>query len=229
MKKFLTVASASVLALSLTACGEEDTSSSNVEEPVEEAAPAEQKEVSNGVPEPKEDENGRIVLDTAGQTVEDEGFGTVELLKIKQVNETININPLVVTVQDIKLFKVTNPTDEAKEMINLFANQEVGDSFTYFQINYNAENTEEKNIDWYDLMNVVTDKGQQIDGQMTDFISDEGDADSQFLGKVKKEYTDGFIVNDEDINKVKLIFGYTIDSSTYENITEEQQVEYTFD
>ncbi|UAL54411.1 hypothetical protein LIT32_11730 [Bacillus sp. CMF21] len=61
---------------------------------------------------------------------------------------------------------------------------------------FNAENTTEGNVEWYDLMNVVTDKGEQIDGQIKDFFFDDSKTDSVFIGKVKKDYQDGFIIKD---------------------------------
>ncbi|UOK59652.1 hypothetical protein MGI18_13545 [Bacillus sp. OVS6] len=45
-------------------------------------------------------------------------------------------------------------------------------------------------------MNVVTDKGEQIDGQIKDFFFDDSKTDSVFIGKVKKDYQDGFIIKD---------------------------------
>jgi hypothetical protein len=104
-----------------------------------------------------------------------------------------------------------------------------GQPLYYVQVQFEAENTEERNIEWYDLMNVVTDKGEQIDGQLKDFIADDSEMDSVFLGKVKKEYIDGFVVKDPEISKVKLIFGNTMDSDSYEDITGKQQVEYSFE
>ncbi|MDQ0484279.1 hypothetical protein [Guptibacillus hwajinpoensis] len=222
------------LAFTLTACGSNVTNDvSGSTDSQEEATAADQKEVSNkeekdeSIPEPKKDENGNIILDTVGQKVEDES-ATAELMKIKEVNETLSIAPLEVTIKDIKLIKLTDINEELMMNLEMYGAKGTPEELSYIQVKYIAENTEEKNIEWYDLMNVVTDKGEQIDAQMNDFITDDSDMDSQFLGKVKKEFTDGFIVKDEDISKVKLIFGYTMDSDSYEDITDEQQVEYTF-
>ncbi|MFJ8245215.1 hypothetical protein [Peribacillus asahii] len=217
------------LSVILAGCGGNEESATGSEDTTKEEAPksAEQKEVSNEIPEPKQDETGNIILTVAGQKVEKDGY-TVELLKIKDINEIVEIAPLTVTIKDIKLLKYSKMSDDFKEELKWASDADhIGDETTYLQINYDAENKEEKNIEWYDLMNVVTDKGEQIDGQLKDFISDV-DSDSEFLGKVKKEYTDGFILKDGDINKVKLIFGYTQDSTSYDEITPEQQVEYTF-
>lgn len=133
------------------------------------------------------------------------------------------------TIEDIKVIKLTDLDEEFAEGLEWMADTKINPEETsYVQVNYTAENTSDSNIEWYDIMNVVTDKGEQIDGQLKDFISDDGDSDSQFIGKVKKEYTDGFVVKNEDINSVKLVFGYTEDED-YNEITPEQTVEYTFE
>jgi hypothetical protein len=208
----------------LTGCSSNEEAST---EKTEETKPAKQEDL---IKKPKKDENGNFILEEVGQKAKSEQ-ATAELLKIKKVNETVDIAPLKVTVKDIKVIKLTDINSDMAEMIGFNTDTQVDPKkgFTYVQISYDAENTEEKNIDWYDLMNVVTDKGEQIDGQLKDFIIDDSDSDSQFLGKVKKEFTDGFILKDGDINKVKLVFGYTQDiDNEYAEITPQQTVEYTF-
>lgn len=231
MKRLFTLMAIGLLTIALVACGSEESSSSSEGDTKakEEPKAAEQKEVSNDVPEPEKDESGNTILEVVGQKAESDEV-TAELLKIKAVNETLEVAPLTVTIKDIKVIKLNNMSEDFKLNLELNAMLDsVPDEVTYVQINYAAENKEEKNIEWYDLMNVVTDKGEQIDGQLKDFIVDDADMDSQFLGKVKKDFTDGFILKDGDINKVKLIFGYTMDADSYEDITPEQQVEYTFE
>ncbi|AZV42685.1 hypothetical protein BAOM_2076 [Peribacillus asahii] len=223
MKKFLLMGMTALLALGLAACGEENTQSST--EPKEDPKPAEQKEVSN---KPEKTENGDIVFTKAGQKGEVDG-GTLELLKIKNVNETIDISPLKVTVKEIKLFKKTDMDEATKEAYKMYNDgKAIGDELIYVQVSYDAENLEEKNIGWNSLLNAVTDKGQQIDVDMNDMIYTDSDGSSEFLGKVTKEYTDGFVVKDADISKIKFVWGSTYDTDSYENITEEQQVEYSF-
>ncbi|SLL37386.1 Uncharacterised protein [Mycobacteroides abscessus subsp. abscessus] len=222
MKKKLLASMLLSSALLLVACGGEEASTSD--KPKEEPKAAEQKEVSN---EPEKDENGTLVFTEAGQKGKAEG-GNVELLKIKDINESIDISPLKVTVKDIKLFKITDVVKEFAEELSYYTDATINDQFVYVQIQYDAENTEEKNIEWYGLTDVVTDKGQQIDAISNDFVYTDADGDSAFLGKVKKEFTDAFIVKDEDVAKLKMIFGSSMDADTYEDITAEQQVEYSF-
>jgi hypothetical protein len=215
------------MTLLLSACGSNDSNDSASSKPKEEPKKAEQKEVSNEPPKVEKDENGNQILEIVGQKAKSDS-ATAELLKILTVNQTVNIAPLAVTVNDIKIIKLTEMADDLKQGIELMDGNPVGDEITYVQLRYNVENTEEKNIDWYGLTNLVTDKGQQIDAISKDFLIDDSDTDSKFLGKVKKEFTDGFVLKDGDISKIKLIFGSSMDADNYQDITPEQQVEYSF-
>lgn len=224
MKKIQLLSVIALIVLGLVACGSQDKESNA--EPKENPSPAEQKDVSNNKPE--KNENGDVIFTKAGQKGKVDG-GTLELLKIKNVNETIDIAPMKITVKDIKLFKMTEMTEESKQSFQMYNdNKAIGDALIYVQISYDGENKEERNITWGSLLKAVTDKGQQIDVDMNDMISTNADTDGNFLGKVTKEFTDGFVINNEDISKLKLIWGATYDSDSYDTITKEQQVEYTF-
>ena len=201
----------------------EDVSGSNQSK--EEAKPAAQENKNKDI---KKDEEGNFILEEVGQVVEADGH-KAELMKIREVNETVDIKPLKVTVQDIKVIKMSDISEESLVDFSYMTGEEeaaIKDGFSYIQVKYTAENTVDQNIEWYDLMNIVTDKGQQIDAQMDDFIHADEDVSSEFIGKVKKEFTDGYMLKDADINKVKLIFGYTMNADNYEDITPEQTVEY---
>ncbi|WP_310877105.1 hypothetical protein [Priestia megaterium] len=221
MKKLLMVlASASLLALA--ACGgaeESQETSGKAQQEEKKPTKAEQKEVSN---KPEKDEDGNMVFTKVGQKAKTPD-GTIELLKIKDVNQTVNVAPLTVTVDKIKLFKVTNPSADFVDTIDMQADEKVGDSFTYMQVTYAAENPEEKNIQWYSINKLVLSNGQQIDGISKDFIYDDADEDDVFYGKVKKDYVDAFVVKDENIDNVKLIFAETLDDDSYDTITPEVQ------
>ncbi|MED4399754.1 hypothetical protein [Metabacillus fastidiosus] len=227
MKKYLLMGMTTLLVVGLAACGgkEEPTNAEPEKEKQEEAKPAEQKPVSN---EPEKTTNGDIVFTEAGQKGNVDGE-TLELLKIKTINETIDIAPLKITVQDIKLFKSTNISEATKQSyVPYNDNKQISDELIYVQIQYTVENLEEKNIGWNGLSTAVTDKGQQIDVTTKDFVYTDADSDPMFLGKVKKEFADGFIVNNADISKIKFIWSHTYDGNAYEQLGKEQQVEYEF-
>ena len=155
----------------LVACA--DSEQQSAEETKEEPTPAIQEDKSN---KPEKTETGQTVFTEAGQKGKVEG-GTLELLKIKYVNESIDIAPIKVTLNEIKLFEMSEMTDEMKESMTFYNNNQlIGDTFNYVQITYESENTSDKNIGWYALSNAVTDTGQQIDLAANDFLYDDADA-----------------------------------------------------
>lgn len=223
-----------IAGLLLSGCS--DSSTQNAKTPEEDSKPAAQTPKSkekeeNDISEPTTDEDGNTILEEVGQVANSEA-GSVELKKIKIVNETVDISPMKITVQDIKVLEMTDVDPEFAESLTWQADTDlnkVKDGFSYVQVRYQAENTTESNIEWYDLMNVITDQGEQIDAQMKDFLVDDADMDSEFIGKVKKDFVDGFILKTADVKSIKLIFGSTMNADSYEDITPEQTVEYLFD
>ncbi|TKD72187.1 hypothetical protein [Pseudalkalibacillus hwajinpoensis] len=230
MSKFSKVIVAGVVFGGLLAgCGSNEQVSGN-DESVQEPSSANQKDVSNKKEEVKKDENGRTVLEEAGQTIEDEN-GKLELLKIKKVNETIDLSPVKMTIKDIKIFKRSDIPQQLADELNSMYDQSIDpkEGFVYLQVGGDVENTEDKNVSWNGLNTIVTDKGQQIDGVFDDFISDNNELPSNIMGKVNGIMYGGYVLKDADINNVKLIFAPVYDYESYEEITPEQQVEYKFE
>lgn len=217
----------------LTACGSEDnnppeeTSTEQSEQGQAEEVSAEVNEDEEQAEEPAENNDGKTVLTEVGQEADVE-LGHLELLNIKSIDETFDIAPLKITMGDMKVFKLTDIPDDVKEGIEYYDENPVGDELVYLQVSYNVENVEEQDIEWFGLQTVVTDKGQQIDAVGKDFIITDADTQTTFYGKVKKEFTDAYVLKHEDVSKLKFIFSYTQEAETYDTITDEKQVEYTF-
>lgn len=116
----------------LSACGS-DTEKTTSDKEEEKSTAAEQKEVNN---KPTENEYGNLVFTKVGQKSDVDG-GTIELLKIKDINETVEIAPLKVTIKDIKLFKMTNLDEQFKTDLTFYSETatSINDEFTYVQNN----------------------------------------------------------------------------------------------
>lgn len=224
MKKILSsIIGSGVLMLLLSGCGGSEESSNKAVEKKDPPKQAEQKKVEN----PKTDEEGNVILDQVGQKTKD-ASATAELMKIKKVNEVVNIAPIKATVHDIKVIKLTDLSDDMKQQIEYMTDKKAIEPVYYIQISLTAENTSDKNIAWNSLHRVVTDKGEQLDPNQSILMSN---FDTEFLGKVTQEDFYGMVLGKgkEDIHKVKLVFNSSADNDTYEDITPEQQVEYTLD
>lgn len=194
--------------------------------PTQPAKPAEQKPLNGN---PQKDENGNYIMTQVGQKVQDPDGSVVELMKIKNINEKINIKPIEVTIKDIKIFKWSNLPELDKKQIASLSNQpSLPEPFYYLQIVFNAENKSNQNVMFTGLRTIVLSDGSQIDADSQDFIVGNDDTDLNYYGKVKKECVVGVVIKNPNINKVKLIFTATSDSNTWNQITPEQQVEYQF-
>lgn len=197
-------------------------------------------EISSAEVEKKADEQNMTSTEAArseitkvGQKAETKD-GMLELLKMKEINKTIDVSPLAVTIKDMRLFKMTNVTQHHIDILKVDsrAADEIEDEYIYVQVRYDVENKEDKNIAWDGLKHVVTDKGQQVDRLQNDIIYTESDSLAPFAGKVTKEFDDGFILkleDAEDISKIKFVFAPSMDGDTYEDITPQQDVEYSFE
>lgn len=221
MKKKLVASLALATGLILGACGNDaEISSAEVEKKADE-----QNMTST--------EAARSEITKVGQKAETKD-GMLELLKMKEINKTIDVSPLAVTIKDMRLYKMTNVTQHHIDILKVDsrAADEIEDEYVYVQVRYDVENKEDKNIAWDGLKHVVTDKGQQVDRLQNDIIYTESDSLAPFAGKVTKEFDDGFILkleDAEDISKIKFVFAPSMDGDTYEDITPQQDVEYSFE
>lgn len=208
----------------LTACSEEKAST----EKKEEATPAEQKEVSN---KPKEDENGNVTLTEVGQSTKDDDGTKAELMKIKTVNQTVDISPVKLTVKDMKVIQLSNIGSDYNELLTQYTNgKKLPKKLNYIQIQYTAENTEEKNIGWNGIDKIVTNTGEQLDAANSDFIWEENGFDGTFYGETKHEGIVGILTdsNPKDLQSLKFIISSSFDPDSYEDITIPQQTEFKF-
>ncbi|MEH7314060.1 hypothetical protein [Priestia megaterium] len=208
----------------LTACSEEKAST----EKKEEATPAEQKEVSN---KPKEDENGNVTLTEVGQSTKDNDGTKAELMKIKTVNQTVDISPVKLTVKDMKVIQLSNIGSDYNELLIQYTNgKKLPKKLNYIQIQYTAENTEEKNIGWNGIDKIVTNTGEQLDAANSDFIWEENGFDGTFYGKTKHQGIVGILTdsNPKDLQSLKFIISSSFDPDSYEDITIPQQTEFKF-
>ena len=82
-------------------------------------------------------EAARSELTKAGQKVETKD-GMLELLKMKEINKTIDVSPLAVTIKDMRLFKMTNVTQEHIDILKIAsqAANDIKDEYVYVQIRY---------------------------------------------------------------------------------------------
>ncbi|PED93900.1 hypothetical protein CN540_18955 [Bacillus toyonensis] len=225
MKKQVSVLLGSIMLTGgiLAGCGSEDAST----EKKEKATSAEQKDVSN---KSEKDEKSTLNLSKVGQKAKADG-NEAELMKIKEVNQTVDIAPIKYTVKDMKIIKM-NKVNKSTEsfLLQYTGGSKLPEDLHYIQIQYSVENTSDQNVDFSGLDKVVLNNGEQLNAIGNDFIWEKEDNDSKFYGKVKKEGSVGLFIKGkpEEITSAKLIFSDTVNPEGYETITKEQQAEFQF-
>lgn len=227
MKKLLYVGVLS--ALLLAACGDTEEKESTAatateqnevelnEEPEKEVA-KEEKVDSNEV------KNGPLT--EAGQWTVD-GENKVTLVKIKNVNQSYELGPLVLNVESVKLLQHSKPDQLTVDLIQNIHNKDVSAELNTIQVIYTIENTSDKNIMFTTISKLTTDTKTQIEGMYN--LASSADLGS-YAGQVILEglaiypYFTGSL---EEINTVNIITGDVFDSDSYEKQADSQKIEIT--
>lgn len=223
--------------LVVAACGS-DTSNSSEEGTVTE--PEETEEVtSTGEEEQEEQEESadnneseeNEKLTKIGDKKHDSRLdATVELMEIAEVNDTIDLSPIKLTIQDIKIIRMSDiKSAQFLNELSYFTDKEI---FDYVQIQYEIENTEDMNIRLNSPIEaIVFDTGEQIETFDNDLAYDENFARTLY-GEVKNQSMVGIVIQDsdpQDINEIKIITGRIDHGDTSETLVEGQSVSYTIE
>ncbi|WLR44442.1 hypothetical protein LC087_18845 (plasmid) [Bacillus carboniphilus] len=207
MRKFYILTLMLLFSISLVGCVEDKTSDNVKKEE-----------------EPKEG-NPRILTEV-GQVYEDKD-STTELMAIKDVDQTVDMGPLELTVDQIKIFK---KYDMDERTIDFFSNFTSGyrEEFEYAQITYKVENTEDRNVSvGYPIDAIVLSTGEHIESATNDFFAKN--AGREFSGKSYKEGGISLIFESstaEEIDSIKIITNDVFDDDTDEVIADPQQVTF---
>lgn len=211
-----------IFSIGLVACGETEGTqgATNDDEP-------ETEEVKNDEPEEKpEEKEDNGLLTEVGQKSKANGM-TAELISIKEVDETIDLDPIKLTIDDIKVLRISDIKDkDAKEYLEFYTDK---DEFDTIQIMYSIENTADENIEFYNPIEYLAlNTGEQLDVAFNDYMGDINNG-GEFYGKVTKNTGISVIMHDskaEDIESIKLIFGYVWGEN---GETYQEGVEKTYD
>lgn len=214
-----------VLSLTLAACG------SNPEAlEIDDKDDATVNEESQKDVKGKKDEYVDGPLTEVGQKAKGQDGSVIELIRMMSVNEAIDMDPIEVTIKDIKLLEMSNIDEERKEYLQIFVEKEITDPTNYIQISYIAENKTDENVGWSGMSHIVLSNGEQIEIS-SNTLSEGSESDPDFYGKVKKESYIGVPFQGEpgELESIKIVVGSSYNSDDYKAITKEKQVTYEFD
>ncbi|RFU61213.1 hypothetical protein [Peribacillus glennii] len=184
MKKYLLMCAAIFL---LSGCGSDETATHGDVDQENETSDTQQQENEQVVEdEPLEEESkdtdSEGPLTEVGQTLNDEGVGTVTLKKISNVDTDYKMDDLTVHIDKAKLLSITNMTDEYKDNVGA-----TSDEFTYLQVAYTVSNNSNETVDFSGFKTAVLDSGKQLNIKENDIIGSANPENLQILPKATLE------------------------------------------
>lgn len=150
-------------------------------------------------------------LTEVGQWAKENDGTKVTLKKIEALEETLNLNPIKMTLHNVKLFERVGGENDGNVI----------------QVDYTVENISEKEIMFHAINKITTNTKHQID-VMVENMSGTDAGPGEYYGKVKEK---GFIVvpypedSIDDLSSIKLITGDVWDNNQpdkyHESVTKE--------
>lgn len=134
-----------------------------------------------------------------------------EPIKVKSVNDEVDIEPIKVTINDIKVVEVRETNKE---------------DWHYIQITCHSESSIDKTIDWDGITSIITDKGEEIDVIEQDFAYTDNVGTIHELG-VERNHVIMVKVKDPKIDSIELVLGeITERDSDKPNLSNGTSIEY---
>ncbi len=145
-------------------------------------------------------EYGGRELKKVGQAVKEKGWGTFKLQKLKHVNQTFEVAPVKIHVQDVKVIELSQMSKEAKDTLKVYtalspeevqrrlgdkvsqedaelyaslSGQEIKDTIRYVEISYKVENSGDKAMQFSAINDVMINETQQFNVTKQNFLYEE--------------------------------------------------------
>ncbi|WHY61477.1 hypothetical protein [Cytobacillus firmus] len=170
------------------------------------------------------DKDDKTTLKTVGQIIEYNGMIS-ELLVLKEANKTIDLNPISLTINNIKLInmKVTEEYPYGSSESEGFGSK----NYNYMLIDYSVQNTSEDDLRFYvPIDKVILNTDEDKIASNIEFRGKNNGG--KFGSKERDESSIGFIVEPEPL-KVKTVKIITGKVTNKENNTIAEPQEITFE
>ncbi|MCM2988965.1 hypothetical protein M3580_06920 [Bacillus safensis] len=160
----------------LTACG--NTNSSTDPAKKEETSKEASKESTQ-----KENKPTSGLLTEIGQWNKDKNGSTLTLKKINNKQKDIDLSPIKMKINDVKVFEYSELGEDDKELLSY--NKYEKDKYHRIQVTYTTENTSDKNVMFNGIDVITTNTKKQIKVNESNLTTDTGVG--SFYGKVENE------------------------------------------
>lgn len=155
-----------------------------------------------------------------GEIVEENGMKKIPVMTDKKLNMAGKTGPIKYSIDGIQISKFTATTDELANTLEIEKNKEIA----LVALNVSAENTSDKTVNFYlGQAKITTDTKEQAE---PDAMLGEN-LEGEFLGKVKHEGTNIYLLKKskaDKINKIKLFVDAPSDEN-YEDVGNKVELE----
>ncbi|QNP15606.1 hypothetical protein H9S87_13870 [Bacillus pumilus] len=189
------------------------------------SAGTEEKETEEKQETPKQEDFTEGLMTKVGQKKKGEDGEIYNLKKIKVVDQTTDIDPLSVTIHDIKILSITNISNDLLESYQEGIKLKLKDPINYIQIYYSAENKGKVDLLWPQISHVILNTKEQVNAKENGII-DSGEWD--LFSGAKKDITQGIPIESDpkDIKEITFVFDSSVGNGT--TITPEKKIKVTF-
>lgn len=175
-----------------------------------------------------------IDFEETAEVEEEQPEQTFEVLSVVAADELYTVEPVNVALEEISFKKALNvPEDLQFDINNMFTDEPIGSEFNYFYIKYNAENTSDQDVSFRGINEIVLfaeGKQEKIDVayDWKDFIDYDEAQDPDFYGAVSKAGEVGVVIQTDPakVEKVRIVISETMETDTYETLSDEQVIEF---
>ncbi|CEG23775.1 hypothetical protein BN1080_02780 [Planococcus massiliensis] len=172
--------------------------------------------------------------DIESEDAEDLPEQTSEVLTIVAENKPYDAKPINLTIEEASIKKASNVSEDQQSSINgMYTDEPIGSEFNYFYVKYNAENTSDQDVSFNGISEIVLfseGKQEKIDiaTDWKDFIDYDEAQDPDYYGAVSKSGEVGVVIKTDPakVEKVRLVIAGPYATESYENLSDDQIVEF---
>lgn len=159
---------------------------------------------------------------------------TSEVLSVVAENEKYDASPVNVILDEASFKKAMNVSEDQQfDINNMYTDEPIGSEFNYFYIAYTAENTSDQDVTFSGINEIVLfseGKQEKIDVayDWKDFIDYDEAQDPDYYGAVSKAGEIGVVIKTDPakVEKVRIVISESMDTESYETLSEAQNIEF---
>ncbi|QCU17523.1 hypothetical protein BPGQ101_01055 [Bacillus altitudinis] len=160
-------------------------------------------------------------LTKIGQKNKGEDNEIYELKNIKVVDETTDLDPLSITIKDVKILSISNISDDLLESYQQGLKLKLKNPVNYIQISFSAENKGKIDLLWPQISHIILNTKEQVNAKENQLLES---GEWELYSGAKKDITQGipFESDPKEIKEITFVFDSSVGNGT--TITPEEKV-----